>query len=100
MENPVHSYAGLVVLELKFTNRFPNWFRELVRVANVMQCGAAKYVSGVSLMGQHNLAAHGAVLEEESLLSSPKPGDDWPDFARRDNTVAAHPKLEDRPVRW
>src|SRR2546427_1894300 len=44
MEDPVLSFKGLVILELKFTNRFPEWFRELVRVLNVMQCGAAKYV--------------------------------------------------------
>ena len=29
-----------VILELKFTNRFPDWFRELIRVFNCMQCGA------------------------------------------------------------
>lgn len=98
LDNPVHSYAGLVILELKFTNRFPNWFRELVRVANAMQCGAAKYVTGVSLMGHTSLAAHGAVLEEESLLSCYRPGDDFPAFARQDNTIAAHP--HDRPVKW
>src|ERR1043165_6631614 len=40
MTKPVLSYAGFVILELKFTNRFPNWFRELVRVAESMQCGA------------------------------------------------------------
>ena len=98
MENPVHSYAGLVILELKFTNRFPNWFRELVRVANTMQCGAAKYVSGISLLGHTNLAAHGAVLEEESLLSNYRPGDDLPTFARQDLGIESHPKQ--RPVRW
>src|ERR1041385_1587662 len=55
MTKPVHSYAGFVILELKFTNRFPNWFRELVRIAKVMQCGAAKYLSGVELMGHVRL---------------------------------------------
>ena len=84
MTKPVHSYAGFVILELKFTNRFPNWFRELVRMANVMQCGAAKYLSGVQLMGHNRLAAHAEVLEEESLLSSYKPGDDLPTFVRED----------------
>ncbi len=98
MKNPVQSYAGLVILELKFTNRFPNWFRELVRVAHAMQCGAAKYVSGVSLMGHTNLAAHGAVMEEESLLSCYRPGDDFPTFARQDLSIYNHP--ESRPVRW
>jgi len=56
MTKPVLSYAGFVILELKFTNRFPNWFRELVRVAESMQCGAAKYVSGVGLLGHARLS--------------------------------------------
>jgi len=90
MSKPVHSYAGFVILELKFTNRFPNWFRELVRMANVMQCGAAKYLSGVQLMGHNRLAAHAEVLEEESLLSSYKPGDDLPTFVREDRGIEMH----------
>lgn len=42
-----------IVLELKFTNRFPEWFRELVSAFNLRQCGAAKYVDGVALLGEH-----------------------------------------------
>lgn len=84
MDKPVHAFVNLVILELKFTNRFPNWFRELVRMANVMQCGAAKYVSGINLMGHRRLDAHAEVLEEESLLSTFKPGDDLPAFVRED----------------
>lgn len=44
-----------VILELKFTGRFPGWFRELVEVFGVMQCGAAKYVDGVVVMGEEKL---------------------------------------------
>lgn len=44
-----------VILELKFTGRFPAWFRELVEVFGVMQCGAAKYVDGVVFMGDDRL---------------------------------------------
>ena len=85
MDNPVHAFKGFVILELKFTNRFPNWFRELVRMANAMQTGAAKYLSGVQLMGRNRLQArHAEVLEEESLLSNVRPGDDLPIFARED----------------
>jgi hypothetical protein len=84
MDRPVHAFVGFVILELKFTNRFPNWFRELVRMANVMQCGAAKYVSGINLLGHRRLGAHAEVLEEESLLSTYKPGDDLPVFVRDD----------------
>ncbi len=78
MADPVRAYRGLVILELKFTNRHPNWFRELVRIANVMQTGAAKYVSGINLLGHRILGVPEAVLEEESLLTAPHPGDDPP----------------------
>src|ERR1043166_8983029 len=84
MSKPVHSYAGFVILELKFTNRFPNWFRELVRMADVMQCGAAKYVSGITDLGHTKLQAKGAGMEEPRLLSNFQPGDDLPTFARQD----------------
>jgi hypothetical protein len=84
MKKPVLSYRGYVILELKFTNRFPNWFRELVRATDVMQCGAAKYVSGITDLGHTKLQATGAVMEETSQLSNFRPGDDLPTFARQD----------------
>jgi hypothetical protein len=43
------------VLELKFTNRFPDWFRELVRIFGLVQCGAAKYVDGVTVLGEQSV---------------------------------------------
>ena len=55
MENPIMVWGRDVVLELKFTNRFPDWFRELVRVFGLRQCGAAKYVDGVALLGEYRL---------------------------------------------
>jgi len=86
MKKPVRAFAGQVVLEIKFTNRFPNWLRELVRMANVMQRGAAKYVTGITRIGHRRLGAHAEVLEEESLLSTYKPGDDLPAFVRDDRS--------------
>ena len=53
MEDPMHVFDDKVILELKFTDRYPNWFRELVRVFGLMQCGAAKYVDGVARKGTH-----------------------------------------------
>jgi hypothetical protein len=52
---PVLVWGKDVVLELKFTNRFPDWMRELVRVFSLRQCGAAKYVDGVALQGEWRL---------------------------------------------
>ena len=53
-----------VILELKFTNRFPDWFRELVRVFNCVQCGAAKYVEGASAIGEEKLGAAAALMAQ------------------------------------
>ena len=69
MHNPVLSFTNEVILELKFTNRFPDWFRELVRVFGVMQCGAAKYVESVQGIGFEKLNATHPVVEEEVRLS-------------------------------
>jgi hypothetical protein len=70
MYRPVYSYKGEVILELKFTNRFPNWFRDLVRVFKVMQCGAAKYVSSIEGIGHRPLGSRTPVVGEPVLLSS------------------------------
>lgn len=54
LERPALCTKDVVILELKFTERFPNWFRDLVRRFNCMQAGAAKYVESVSVyLGRH-----------------------------------------------
>ena len=78
MVNPVHCFGSYVILELKFTDRFPNWFRELVEVFGGMQCGAAKYVECVQGLGSRRLHAVGAVVEEQSVMSNFHRGDDLP----------------------
>ena len=57
MNNPVLPFGNSVILELKFTNRFPDWFGDLVRMFGCMQCGAAKYVEGAELIGFEHLGA-------------------------------------------
>jgi hypothetical protein len=52
MDNPVQVFANLVVLELKFTGRFPNWFKDLVRVFNLQQSSASKYADGIATTGE------------------------------------------------
>ena len=44
MEKPFICTTDTVILELKFSGRFPTWYRELVRRFNCFQTGAAKYV--------------------------------------------------------
>ncbi|HLP77332.1 MAG TPA: polyphosphate polymerase domain-containing protein [Candidatus Paceibacterota bacterium] len=55
IENPVMPWRNLVILEIKFTSRFPNWFLDMVRSFNVMQCGVAKYAEGVALLGEERM---------------------------------------------
>lgn len=55
MLDPILVWGKEIVLELKFTNRFPDWFRQLVQVFGLRQCGAAKYVDGVALLGEYRL---------------------------------------------
>jgi len=65
MKDPKFVFGDNVVLELKFTNRFPDWFRELVRIFGLVQCGAAKYVDGVTVLGEQSV--------REGLDSSGRP---------------------------
>ncbi len=55
--NPAIVFGKSVVLELKFTGRYPDWFRDLVRVFNLTQCSAAKYADGVALLGEQRLSS-------------------------------------------
>jgi hypothetical protein len=47
----------VVILELKFSGRFPNWYRELVQTFHLTQTGAAKYIEGTTLYAGRELAA-------------------------------------------
>jgi SPX domain protein involved in polyphosphate accumulation len=60
LRKPVVVWGREVVLELKFTNRFPQWFGELVRVFGLHQCGAAKYVDGAGLLDENRLSRSAA----------------------------------------
>src|SRR5688572_29442513 len=64
MIKPILVWGKDIVLELKFTNRFPDWFRQLVQVFGLRQCGAAKYVDGVALQGEHKLKKNAAMMYE------------------------------------
>lgn len=53
MSQPTAIYSDCVVLEIKFTNRFPNWLKELVQRFGLRQLSASKYSGGVALLGEH-----------------------------------------------
>jgi hypothetical protein len=73
MEAPYTTLGdGVVILELKFTNRFPNWYRELIEMFNLMQCGAAKYAEGVQAIGHRTLGSRFPVIQDRpSRLRTP-----------------------------
>ena len=52
MQRPKQIFPGFVVLELKFTTRFPDWLQQLVRKFNLAQFSSAKYAEGVTLLGE------------------------------------------------
>ena len=47
----------VVILELKFTERFPNFYRDLVRSFDLMQTGAAKFMEGTLMYQGQQLDA-------------------------------------------
>jgi SPX domain protein involved in polyphosphate accumulation len=55
MRNSIMVWGQDVVLEMKFTDAFPDLFRELVSTFCMRQCGAAKYVDSVATLGEYRL---------------------------------------------
>jgi hypothetical protein len=68
MGNPVMPFEPEVILELKFTGRFPNWMGDLVRTFGLRQLSSAKYADGVALLGERRLAPETLTLLREDLL--------------------------------
>jgi hypothetical protein len=52
-----------VVLELKFVDRMPIWFSEMVRLFGLVRGGAPKYAQGISLIGEHRVSNRGVGLK-------------------------------------
>jgi hypothetical protein len=67
MSNPLHIYSDVCILELKFTNRFPDWFKDLVRSFNLMRSAAAKFAGAVLFMGEHHFHNGEKGLDWEGL---------------------------------
>ena len=59
-------------MEIKFTNRFPNWLRDLVEQFGLMQFSAAKYSGGVDLAGEQWFREHTWLDDEDG--SAPRTG--------------------------
>lgn len=71
MDDPTCVFGKLVILELKFTGRFPDWFKELVRIFGLRQGSASKYADGIARKGEHFFRCHGvsAMPDAQSALS-------------------------------
>ena len=52
MEDPVYPFGDRCVLELKFTDRFPDWFHDLAQHFGLNQSSAPKYCGSVASTGQ------------------------------------------------
>ena len=59
MDDPISVFGRLVILELKFTGRFPDWFKEMVRIFHLRQGSASKYADGIARRGEVHFQARG-----------------------------------------
>jgi SPX domain protein involved in polyphosphate accumulation len=55
LHHPVSVFGSKVILELKFTDRYPLWFKEIVQAFNLQQGSAAKYVDGLLKLRNNHL---------------------------------------------
>ena len=69
MGNPIFPFEKNVILELKFSDRFPDWFRELVRTFDLWQFAAAKYAEGVTVLGEHRF--HDGLTTRDWMCAAP-----------------------------
>jgi SPX domain protein involved in polyphosphate accumulation len=58
---PCDDPEDVVILELKFTDRFPNWYRDLICRFDLMQTGAAKFCEGTFMYAGRDLPARDVV---------------------------------------
>ena len=63
MQNSSLPFGDRVILELKFTDRFPGWCRQLVQRFGLMQCGAAKYCEGLAGLPEFGVSHAGDLRE-------------------------------------
>ncbi len=58
MSHFVTPFGGEVILELKFTGRYPNWFRDLAETFSLFRGSAAKYADGLAEIGEEVFYRH------------------------------------------
>ncbi|MCD6304527.1 MAG: polyphosphate polymerase domain-containing protein [Planctomycetes bacterium] len=60
---PIYPPVGGVVLELKFTDRFPNWMRQMVEMFDLERTSMAKYVACVQMLARYPVRLGGPARE-------------------------------------
>lgn len=61
MDGYVQPFGNRVILELKFNNRYPDWFADMCRKFELTRGAAAKYCEGLAAMGHPELGNCGVV---------------------------------------
>jgi len=69
MNGPVFPFNRQIVLELKFTDRFPGWFADLVRHFNLTQTGAPKYCRSIFETGERRVASRSSAVTQQTLAN-------------------------------
>jgi hypothetical protein len=73
MRDPSRPFGDRVILELKFTDRFPDWLRRLAERFGLTQCGAAKYCEGLAGLPAFGVSHAGDFRELPGGCSSAVP---------------------------
>jgi hypothetical protein len=63
--------VGGVVLELKFTDRYPNWMRDMVRLFGLERCSMAKYVKCTHTLSRRDASIMAKAAAAAASLISP-----------------------------
>jgi hypothetical protein len=63
--------VGGVVLELKFTDRFPNWMRNMVQLFGLERCSMAKYVKCAHTLSRRQTSTMAMAASAAASLISP-----------------------------
>jgi hypothetical protein len=67
MVDPILPFGEQWILELKFTDRFPGWFRDLVQHFNLTQVGVPKYCGSVVESGERDVFRTDPQVLQEKL---------------------------------
>ncbi len=77
-------FGNKVVLELKFTDRFPVWFQVMVESLGLLQTSAAKYADGIYLLGAGRFSERWTPVNGQGQARRRRPAWDAADRRRRE----------------